>query len=474
MWQLASKEIQGACKRWRLKLNRNYEWIRVREVKQGQTVRTFALTGLRWSSVEDIRRARDLCLAAERSGCWPEPGNAGKGSGWQALVDEVIGDLVIRIPKRGSHQKYVCILRGEIARLEGPITAETLEAWINRYDPLADYYRYLTRLETISAINRALPDLELEALLLKLRARRRQRVTGSAAQLVKATARRVRVIPTTEAVEDWLLSMRDLYDGFPFNQYLFALIATYGLRPHEVWHVKGIDEAGWIVVPGGPIPDEKGRALATKTSEHVSPPSPAAWVELFNLKEGFARFQELLHERYPVAWRPVLRDLKCLANAQVLKDSSPVMIPVNNTELGQYVAKLLSRGMAPKLLCEPLGGGKPKEILPYDLRHAYAVRLLDDPAYALVPLEEHASWMGHDAAVHTRYYHRWIGSARLLAAKQAVVEQSAPVLPSRAAKDQSRELEALRLQLEQARSELAQREQVMGQIRAMMGGSVAV
>ena len=44
---------------------------------------------------------------------------------------------------------------------------------------------------------------------------------------------RERVIPTDEEIEAWL-------DGFEnrAQQWIFAMMATYGLRPHETFHVE--------------------------------------------------------------------------------------------------------------------------------------------------------------------------------------------------------------------------------------------
>ena len=50
---------------------------------------------------------------------------------------------------------------------------------------------------------------------------------------------RVRVIPTDDDLKHWLDRLE------PFHQWVFGCIATYGLRPHELWHAEGIDSQGW-------------------------------------------------------------------------------------------------------------------------------------------------------------------------------------------------------------------------------------
>lgn len=46
--------------------------------------------------------------------------------------------------------------------------------------------------------------------------------------------------------------------------------------------------------------------------------------------------------------------------------------------------------------------------LPYDLRHAWAIRLASDPAYAHISAETAAEMMGHSRDVHKEIYLFWI------------------------------------------------------------------
>jgi hypothetical protein len=64
---------------------------------------------------------------------------------------------------------------------------------------------------------------------------------------------RVRVIPSDDDLQHWLDRLE------PFHRWVFGCIATYGLRPHELWHAEGIDGQGWISIPGD---------MKTKTGEH--------------------------------------------------------------------------------------------------------------------------------------------------------------------------------------------------------------
>ncbi len=67
--------------------------------------------------------------------------------------------------------------------------------------------------------------LHLSESLSRLRALRPK---GAAEKIRKASSQKVRVIPVDADLQAWL----DQLD--PFRQWVFATIATYGLRPHEL------------------------------------------------------------------------------------------------------------------------------------------------------------------------------------------------------------------------------------------------
>jgi hypothetical protein len=59
-----------------------------------------------------------------------------------------------------------------------------------------------------------------------------------------------------------------------------AMVATYGLRPHEVFHLECLPDAeGWIQIGG---------AERTKTGFRPVMPAPLAWVERYGLRENLA------------------------------------------------------------------------------------------------------------------------------------------------------------------------------------------
>ena len=138
----------------------------------------------------------------------------------------------------------------------------------------------------------------------------------------------------------------------------YGLMATYGLRNHEVFFC---DLAA--LAAGG---DRVIRVLPTsKTGEHQVWPFQPEWVEHFGL-ERLGEERSLLP--------PVCTDLRRTTLQQV----------------GRRVAEQFRRYDLP--------------LTPYDLRHAWAVRTI----HIGLPDTVAARMMGHSVSIHTRTYHHWI------------------------------------------------------------------
>lgn len=138
----------------------------------------------------------------------------------------------------------------------------------------------------------------------------------------------------------------------------YGLMATYGLRNHEVFFCDGS-----ALAPGA---DRVLRVLPTsKTGEHQVWPFQPEWIDHFDL--------ERLGQD-PNALPKVNLDLRRTTLQQV----------------GRRVAEQFRRYGLP--------------ITPYDLRHAWAVRTI----HIGLPDTVAARMMGHSVAIHTRTYHHWI------------------------------------------------------------------
>jgi integrase len=138
----------------------------------------------------------------------------------------------------------------------------------------------------------------------------------------------------------------------------YGLMATYGLRNHEVFFA---DLSA--LAPGG---DRVIRVLPTsKTGEHQVWPFQPEWVEIFGLDRLGVE---------PRSLPRVTTDLRRTTLQQV----------------GRRVAEQFRRYGLP--------------LTPYDLRHAWAVRTI----HIGLPDSVAARMMGHSVGIHTRTYHHWI------------------------------------------------------------------
>jgi integrase len=166
-------------------------------------------------------------------------------------------------------------------------------------------------------------------------------------------AAQFRQLPSDPQILDWIERIPN-----PGWRLAYGLMATYGLRNHEVFFT---DLSA--LASGG---DRVIRVLPTsKTGEHQVWPFQPEWVERFELPR-LGETRSLLP--------PVCTDLRRTTLQQV----------------GRRVAEQFRRYDLP--------------LTPYDLRHAWAVRTI----HIGLPDTVAARMMGHSVAIHTRTYHHWI------------------------------------------------------------------
>ena len=110
-----------------------------------------------------------------------------------------------------------------------------------------------------------------------------------------------RFIPETDDIQDWLDQLQTLD---PLRGWVMAMIATYGLRPHEVWHLDSLPGER----PEDPTLVEVGAFEAqaggsdTKTGHRFALALPADWLDRYrlnDLKHARAMLAEL-RRRHPV------------------------------------------------------------------------------------------------------------------------------------------------------------------------------
>ncbi len=162
-----------------------------------------------------------------------------------------------------------------------------------------------------------------------------------------------RDLPTDELIEK-------LWEKIPNKswKFVFGLMATYGLRNHEVFFcdLSSLTNFGDKIIRVLPT---------TKTGEHQVWPFHPEWVEKFELLK-LGEEPELLPN--------INRDLKITTLQNIGKKTTD-----------QFKRYSL-------------------QIKPYDLRHAWAVRTI----FYDLPDTVAARMMGHSVSLHTQTYHHWI------------------------------------------------------------------
>jgi len=164
---------------------------------------------------------------------------------------------------------------------------------------------------------------------------------------------RFRPLPTDSQILELVLQIPN-----PRWRLAYGLMATYGLRNHEVFFCDGS-----ALAPGA---DRVLRVLPTsKTGEHQVWPFQPEWIDHFELER-------------------LGRD--------------PNALPIVNLDLRRTTLQQVGRRVAEQFRRYGL------PITPYDLRHAWAVRTI----HIGLPDTVAARMMGHSVAIHTRTYHHWI------------------------------------------------------------------
>jgi len=162
-----------------------------------------------------------------------------------------------------------------------------------------------------------------------------------------------RNLPTDEEIEK-------IWERIPNKswKFVFGLMATYGLRNHEVFFcdLSSLTSSGDKII----------RVLTTtKTGEHQVWPFHPEWVEKFELSK---------------------------------LGENPELLPNINNDLKITTLQKIGKKITDQFKRYSL------QIKPYDLRHAWAVRTI----FYDLPDTVAARMMGHSVSLHTQTYHHWI------------------------------------------------------------------
>lgn len=155
-------------------------------------------------------------------------------------------------------------------------------------------------------------------------------------------------------------------------QWLYGMLATYGIRPHELFAID-LDAFADASNEYHLVKLDPALTDGTKTGERngMIAPLPSEWVELFDLKN--------------------------------------VKMPIFNGTLTRKTQNIADKFSECKM-----------GFAPYDLRHAYAIR-----GHRLrVPMKTMADFMGHTVQEHTKSYQRWMSkNTNLEIYKEVVIEK---------------------------------------------------
>lgn len=291
-----------------------------------------------------LDRVFEMCLELKRN-----PGLLGGqtmardgAAGWPTLARE-LEQHILRRGKSTIHTDYERHIR-DLALQQGPVTVEKLQKWVETPPPSSrDRRRRLVTAERLMEMGYAIDPVFLKQV--------KAHTTYHPDKTIEP-----RDLPTDEQVVAFV-------DAMPTRTWktAFGLIATYGLRPHEIFRLHARPDAdGWLEVSDH-----------SKTGWRAVMPAHLEWVERWGLRtEELPPFDpEMPH-----------RDLGKRASKQFLR------------------WKRLATWSKPST---------------YDLRHAYAARLHTHERYENFEPRDCARLMGHSQRVHEKTYLRWVNKDQL-------------------------------------------------------------
>ena len=364
---------------------------------------------------QSIEQCAQMCIDSERNGRWlgetidwrasPLDGHIAADGliSWPSFIKYVRDFTWENVTNEGTRKNY----RGpfnEMANWTGPVTSARIEAWVYKTDPDEELGAWVNKRSIVGKMveSKAMPGLKD---LHKEMGKDIDRLKGGQGKKQKNYNRlEPRAIPKDGEFEKW-------FDSFPPElenlRTIMVMIAVYGLRPHEVWHIDWLRESGIAHLEFG------------KTGERVVQPVPTEWVTKYDLPNKWKQAQAWMRENSKIFAKPWPTDAE-----------QPVFLPGdrlipwvavidnvrncwNSFQLGEQIAVWLQRPGVPELWgkaekkFQERGDGYAKA-RSYDPRHAFAIRCFDHPETIGEETKVFADWMGHSTEVHESTYLRWM------------------------------------------------------------------
>ena len=415
----------------RLRAGHNTRWVSIYENLPGRRVRERSVRGC---SSQDDQAIEELCfqlvsearkqpdasleqlLSAQLAEGDGEPPAARLAPCWPEICEAVVAfqrrqgvNMNLVGPFKG--QGYFRLLPADRAAREADVrrfalhTGESLRVHLSDpFEPLVPVAThrqgFRQKREVVSLLRRAgFGAIAPESLSDELKGM----VNRKKLALVAAGESRRR-IPNTAAIQEWL---DQVVEEDPLWGWVFAMVATYGLRPHEVWHIEGLPDRDGLITIGVAARHIK----VTKTGFRAAVPLPAEWIERYQLGglNGEQRLEQLRQRHVPKFVNEdgqpfeAERDLvkRCDNNERLgavcchkLRSSDARVDFELHHKLYAWVETAPAQG-------KRKAQKRKERCVPYDLRHAYAIRARETTTWNYADV---AAVMGHSPEVHRRTY----------------------------------------------------------------------
>jgi integrase len=422
--QRCNAVLRALGSRYRLREHRRSPWITVYQLIEGGKTREHSVQGYSATDPEAVEALQDLLIEATRSGKpFVLPGGRGDLDAlptdmphWPEICAAVVAfqraqgvNMNLVGPFKGKG--YFCLLPADRPATEADVrrfalhTSESLKARLEDpgalLQPMATHRQgFRQKREVVSLLRRAgYGAIAPESLSEELKAM----VNKKKVALLAAGESRRR-IPSTASIESWL---DQVMEEDPLWGWVFAMVATYGLRPHEVWHIAELPDANGLISIGVAARHIK----VTKTGFRVALPLPAEWVERYQLGgvNGEQRLAELRRRYVPKFVNEEGQPFDPERDLVKRCDNNERLGAVCCHKLRSSDAKAefeLLHKLYAWVETAPAQGKKKAQkrkerCVPYDLRHAYAIRARETTTWNYADV---AAVMGHSPEVHRRTY----------------------------------------------------------------------
>ena len=341
--------------KFRIRANDQSPRIQIRALERFEDGSKVRSVELYHAKPGDLEKARDLCMQLQQedyplSVLLKHAPSSHQKSGWGTLIQSFERYLEEQDIK-WQDQCQATHIR-QFSLFTGPVSASRLMDWVEAAEPNSS-----DRVRRLGTLNKLIICAELDVPDIWLK---RINATTNFSAVTKAV--NPRELPNDEQIEAFVDAISS-----EKCKVAFGFIATYGLRPHEIFCINGEPDADGLVEVNS-MKKKKGqegwRFVIARRRD---------WIERWNLAGGIQ-----------IAFDP--------------NHSAKQLGKRVSTQFGRYRTK----GTSPVWR---------KEAKAYDLRHAFAAAIHTDPKFSKIGTDQAARWMGHSRKVHEDTYLRWLSKA---------------------------------------------------------------